>query len=325
MSSGEVLNLLIVVTVFGLILSVWCICVVVWLMRYLSRIGTLQKRLGLAQKESDESKTLRLWRDLQQEALPKTKLEKPTIAERLEELGRELGWQAPLLVVFGGMLGVTMLGFVAAYILLEDIVIGIAVALAVMMLFYTYIRKRFTARQELFERQLLDALAIAARALRAGHPLVGALQLVSEEIGDPLGGIFYRICREQELGLELSDSIHKVAKRTPNAELKLFGTAVVIQSQTGGNLADLMDSLSAIIRARVRLNRRVRVITAQTQFSKKILIAVPIVAFLGLHILNPQYMQPLYDTHTGRILIAVMILSVVLGSWLMNRMSVIRY
>jgi tight adherence protein B len=171
----------------------------------------------------------------------------------------------------------------------------------------------------------VDGLGIAARALRAGHPLMGAFQLISEEIDEPLGDIFYRICQEQMLGSDLKDSIHKVAKSTYNPELKLFATSVGIQLQSGGNLADLMDSLAEIIRARMRLNRRVRVMTSQTQFSKNLLIALPIIVFFVLNILNPEYAEPLYTTTVGRIMMAATAVSIFFGAWVMKRLTVLRF
>ena len=177
----------------------------------------------------------------------------------------------------------------------------------------------------MLERQLVDALGIAARALRAGHPLLGAFQLISEEIDEPLKDIFVRICQEQMLGLDLKESIQKVARSSYNPELKFFATAVAIQLQSGGNLADLMDSLASVIRARMKLNRRVRVMTAQTQFSKRFLIALPIVMFFFLDISNPQYMEPLYTTTTGRMMLLMMASSILFGAWVMNRMCILRF
>jgi tight adherence protein B len=107
--------------------------------------------------------------------------------------------------------------------------------------------------------------------------------------------------------------------------MKLLATAVVIQFQSGGNFADLMDSLSSVIRARVRLNRRIRVITAQTQFSKRILIAMPIVLLLILNTLNPDYMSPMFTTTTGRIMLGTMLFCILIGWWVMNKMSVIKF
>ena len=127
------------------------------------------------------------------------------------------------------------------------------------------------------------------------------------------------------MGLDLRDSIRKVAKTTRNSELKLFATAVSIQFQSGGNLADLMDSLASVIRDRMRLNRRVRVITAQTQFSKCILIGLPIVLFFSLNLISPTYMEPFYTTTAGRYMLVIAVSSVLLGTWVMNRISVLRY
>ena len=195
----------------------------------------------------------------------------------------------------------------------------------ILIMFWACTKHRITKREELFERQLVDALGIAGRALRAGHPLIGAFQLVSEEIGEPLGNVFLRICQQQALGLDLKDSIRQVAKSTRNSELKLFATAVAIQFQSGGNLADLMDSLASVIRARMKLNRRVRVITAQTQFSKRILIAMPIIMFFVLNIINRAYVEIFYHTKEGNWMLVSVVLSVLLGAWVMNRLSVLRY
>jgi tight adherence protein B len=171
----------------------------------------------------------------------------------------------------------------------------------------------------------VDALGISARALRAGLPLMGSFQLISEEIDDPIGSIFFQICHEQLLGLDMKDSIRKVAKTVPSAELKLFATSVAIQLQSGGNLAELMDSLASVIRARMRLNRRVRVLTAQTQMSKRILIALPILLFLLLNLLSPEYMEMFYTTTPGKYMLIAMASTVLFGAWVMNRLAVLRF
>ena len=193
-----------------------------------------------------------------------------------------------------------------------------------MIVFWSYKGKCISKREALFERQLLDGLGIAARALRAGHPLLGAFQLISEEIDEPIGDIFFRICHEQLLGLDLAESIHKVARTTYSPELKLFATAVAIQLRSGGNLADLMDSLANVIRARIRLSKRVRVLTSATQLSKKILIALPITLFFWLSVTNPGYMEVFYTTTVGKLMIVAMAVLLLLGAWVMNRIAVLR-
>ena len=325
MDIEHLINVIIMVTVFGLVFSIWCICVFLWLGQYLMRLQGVQKRLGLVQKETGESRTLRLWRAMQQKGEAFSRPRKPTLWARLEKVGRDAGWQAPVRTVLLGLIGVAALAFLVTYLISSGVLLAIGVSVVIVVIFCSYTRRHIAKRATLFERQLVDALGVASRALRAGHPLVGAFQLVAEEIGEPLGSVFFRICQEQSLGLDLKDSIYKVAVTTDNATLKLFATAVAIQFKSGGNLADLMDSLADVIRARTRLNRRVRVITAQTQFSKRILIGLPILMFFVLNFISPQYMQTFYTTTAGRYMLAIVALSVLIGSWVMNRISVLRF
>jgi len=325
MELERLINIIAMVAVFGLVFSIWCICIVLWFGQYIGRLRSVQKRLGIVKKETVESQTLRLWRETEQETRSDISLEKPTLAEQLESLRQAAGWRASAQTVILQVIGAAILGFVITYLLKGGIALGLGISAAIVVVFWTYTRKCISKQTALLERQLMDALGIAARALRAGHPLLGAFQLISEEIDKPLGDIFFRICQEQMLGLDLKDSIKKVAKATYNAELKFFATAVSIQLQSGGNLADLMDSLASVIRARMRLNRRVRVMTAQTQFSKKTLISLPIIMFFLLHIVNPAYMQPLYTTIIGKCMLGAMVASLLFGSWVMNRMTVLRF
>ena len=325
MNSENIMNIIAMIAIFGFIFSIWCICIILWFGQYLSRLKSVQKRLGIVKKDTDESQTLRLWRERQKEIRGDSLPEKQTFGERLERLREAAGWRSPAQMVILGVIGTTILGFVLTYLLAGDIMLGLGISTAIVIGFWSYTAKCITKRTALFERQLLDGLGIAARALRAGHPLMGAFQLISEEIDEPLGDIFYRICQEQMLGSDLKDSIHKVAKSTYNPELKLFATSVGIQLQSGGNLADLMDSLAEIIRARMRLNRRVRVMTAQTQFSKNLLIALPIIVFFVLNLTNPEYAVPLYTTTVGRIMMAVTAVSIFIGAWVMKRLTVLRF
>ena len=327
METDRLLNTIVMVTVFGLVFSVWCICVFLWLGRYLLHLKTVQKRLGITEnKESEETRTLRLWSEMQQQGSEHdSSPAKPSIRQRLEILRCDAGWKRPAWTVLFRLVGAVILGFVVTYFAGGGILLASGIAGLILVGFVVYTQHSISKREELFERQLVDALGIAGRALRAGHPLVGAFQLVSEEIDEPLGNVFFRICQEQSLGLDLKDSIRNVAKTNRNAELKLFATAVAIQFQNGGNLADLMDSLTVVIRARMKLNRRVKVITSQTQFSKRILIAMPILLFFGLNFMNPEYMDTMYTTPEGNWLLAGVVVSMLLGIWMMNRLSILRY
>jgi tight adherence protein B len=325
MNQQQLINIIAMMAVFGLVFSVWCICIFLWFGKYVSRLQSVQKRLGIVKKETDESHTLRLWRETQQNTGNAFLAEKLTWEERLEKLRRSAGWPMPAQMIILGAIGASILGFVVVYFWGGRITWAFAASIAIVVGFWSYTRHCISKNAALLERQLVDALGIAARALRAGHPLLGAFQLISEEIDEPLRDIFLRICQEQMLGLDLKDSIQKVARSSYNHELKFFATAVAIQLQSGGNLADLMDSLATVIRSRMKLNRRVRVMTAQTQFSKRLLIALPIIMFFFMDITNPQYMEPLYTTMAGRFMLVIMASSILFGAWVMNRMCILRF
>jgi tight adherence protein B len=325
MNSENFINNALSISAFVLVFSVWCICVVIWLGRYLLHAKSMRERLGIVEKKTSESQTLHLWREAYKDIRAAGPKEKQKLRERLERLRNDAGWQAPVKVIILGLTGTAGLAFVITYALAGRVVFGLCASAGVVAVFWAYTKTRVSKRAELFEKQLVDALGIAARALRAGHPLVGAFRLISEKIPEPLGPVFYQVCQEQALGLDQKDSLRKAANQTQNSELKLFATAVAIQLTSGGNLAELMDSLALVMRARIRLNRRVRVITAQTQFSKNVLIALPFLLFFLLNFVNAEYMRPFYDTRSGRYLLVTAAAIVLFGTWIMNRMAVLRY
>jgi len=332
MDSHNLINIIVMATVFLLVFCVSSICIFLWVVQYLKRLQNVQQRLGMSEKNRvNESKILKLWSESQRETSSDARQEgpneirQPTLLKRMEFLRDNAGWHAPVLMIITRLLMTVVLTFIITYLISGVVLLAIGVSAAVIVIFWSYLQRCTSKYSILFERQLSDALGLSARALRAGHPLVGTFQLIAEEIDAPLGDVFARICQEQTLGLDLKDSIRKVAKTTSNSELKLLATAVAIQLQSGGNLVDLMDRLTAVIRTRMRLNRRVRVITAQTQFSKKVLIALPILLFFLLNILNPQYMEPFYNTNAGRYMFAIGAAGILLGSWMMNRLSIIRF
>ena len=170
----------------------------------------------------------------------------------------------------------------------------------------------------------MDAMQLAARSLRAGFPLIGAFELVSQEVDPPLGATFARICQAQSMGESLADALRQAAQDNPSPDLKLFVTSVLIHLRTGGNLADMMDRLAEVIRDRIRLSRRVRVLTAQTQFSKRVLAALPLIMFVVLNLINPRYVEPLYATGVGRMLLLITVILLLLGIFVMNRVAKIR-
>jgi len=325
MSTQDLINTILMTSVFVLVFSGWSICVLLWMVQYARRRRRLQKRMGVVDAEGQKAQTLQLWREEYQARRAAARQRRESLGERLERLRADAGWKAPAHVVILSVVGLCGVAGVTPVLLGYRAWLGLLAALAVIVVFWILTKQRIEQRISLFERQLVESLGIAARALRAGHPLVGAFQSISTEIGDPVGRIFGEICQEQALGLDLQESIRRVANATRNGDLKLFATAVNIQMTTGGNLADVMDSLAAVMRARMRLNRRVRVLTASTRMNRNTLLGVPVLLFVVLNIMSPDYMTAFYATPEGRYMLAGTIAAMLFGAWVMAKLSVIRY
>lgn len=327
MNRDELINIIVTISVFGFVFSFWCICVVLWIVQYIRRTRKMHKRLGIAGETALQSETMSLWREIRAGDHEEggENANKRSLQDYFKKLQYEAGWRTSAAGVFFKLFLLAGMLFGAVYFVGGGGLLAFGISGGVIALFLMRTQSVIIKRSTLFEKQLVDALGIAARALRAGHPLVGAFQLVSEEIDEPQGPIFAEICQEQSLGRDMKDSIRRVAQNTYNTELKLFATAVAIQLSSGGNLADLMDSLALVIRARMKLNRRVRVLTAQIQLSKRVLIALPILLFVVLNVISPEYMEMFYKTMIGQFMLAGTIGVVFMGVLVMNRLSVLRY
>lgn len=325
MNRQELLNTIIMASVFVLVFSAWTICVLLWVVQYARRRKRFRQRLGLAPDESQQSQALQLWRDDFQARQGTAKGRKLTLSQRLEELRVSAGWKTPAHLIILAVAGVAALVCICVVLVGFRAWVGFSAALVIGVVFYLITKQRIAHRITLFETQLVDALRIAARALRAGHPLIGAFHAISEELADPVGPIFSDICQEQTLGLDLQESIRKVADVTRNADLKLFATAVSIQMTTGGNLADVMERLAEVMRSRMRLNRRVRILTSATTMSKNALLAIPVLLFLFLNVFSPEYVEPMYATPTGRAMLIGTAISMLFGAWVMSKLSQLKY
>ena len=309
-------------SVFVLVAALWTILVIAWALRSLRARKRVRNRLGTNPPAESSQKTLQLWHDGCPQPLIVPSDAQP---QRLASIRLALGVEGSLLKVFLGLAGAMAAAFFVVTVLSNRTLAGAISALAVAWAFWTIIRHRLTRRQTLFERQFVDAMGLAARSLRAGHPLAGSFQLIADEIDAPVGELFGDICQQQAMGTSLERAVQNASARSSNDDLKLFATSIVIQMHSGGNLADMMDRLAQIIQERIRLNRRVRVLTAQTQFSKRILLALPVALFIVLNLLSPAYMQPLYITTPGHIILAAGGAGLLTGAWMMNRMVVLKY
>ncbi len=319
--SQEFLHLITIAGVFFFVFAIWIMGLLIAMMRRSARAGKIEQRLGLYETDGSDARTLSLWHE-EKEIRTKvaTRGRKLGFVQRFDALLSEAGWHVPASAVGLGLLGIVVLCEVVLYLLTGNVFAGLCLAGVIVTGFWFFLLKRAASRRALYEMQLVDALDLAARSLRAGHPLLGSFQLISEEIGAPVSDTFAEICGHHSLGLNLETALDKVAEQSTSDDMRLFSTSVIIQRRTGGNLAEMMERLAEVIRERMRLNRRVRVLTAQTQFSKRVLLALPIVVFFVLNLLSPQYMEPLYTTRAGNMLLGVGVLQLLAGAWVMNKM-----
>jgi tight adherence protein B len=170
--------------------------------------------------------------------------------------------------------------------------------------FWIVYRKKET-RRRMFEKQFPDALDLMTGALRSGMAFTGALQVVSEESPDPVATEFRIVFEEHRLGLSLRESLNSMTERIDSTELRLFVTAVLIQKDTGGNLAEILEGTAYVIRDRFRILGDVRTITAQARLSGIILTILPLVMAAALLVIVPDYMKTLVKDPVGPYLIGV--------------------
>ena len=160
---------------------------------------------------------------------------------------------------------------------------------------YFWISSKASKRLGMIEEQLPDAVELMVRSLRVGHPFSSAIQIVSKEVKDPLASEFGMIADESAYGRDVGDALKDMAERLDMQDLRFLAVAVSIQQQSGGNLAEILAGLAKVIRARFRLFRRVKAITAEAKWSGKFLSAFPIVALIVINVADPNYYDEVRD------------------------------
>jgi tight adherence protein B len=168
-------------------------------------------------------------------------------------------------------------------------------------------------RLKKFEKQLPEALGLMARSLKAGHSFPSSIQLVSEEMANPIGLEFFKTFKEYNYGMDFNEVMLNLHRRNQLPDLKFFITAILIQRETGGNLVELLEKIAALIRERFKLVNQIQAMTAEGRLSGIILIALPICICLILERLNPQYIGLLWKHPTGRLMTGIAIFFQLLG------------
>ncbi len=172
------------------------------------------------------------------------------------------------------------------------------------LLWLVHKRKR---RIKTLVEQLPDVFELMSQALRAGHSLAGAIQLVSQQMPEPIAGEFALVFHEQNLGMKIEDALLNMGDRVDQMDVRFFVTAVLIQRQTGGDLAEVLDKIGKVIRDRIQLFGTVRALTAEGRLSGLVLLLLPVLVFFISLSVNPNYARMLLDTPNGRMMLGIAI------------------
>jgi tight adherence protein B len=168
---------------------------------------------------------------------------------------------------------------------------------------FIVLRQKRIHRLRQFEEQFPEALDLIARSLKAGHAFSSGLKMVADELEEPVGPEFRKTFDEQNFGLPLKDALQNLTERIPLLDVRFFATAVMIQRETGGNLAEILENLAHVVRERFKILRQVRVYTAHGRFTGYVLLGLPVALSVALFFINPDHMNLLFNERMGQMML----------------------
>jgi tight adherence protein B len=213
----------------------------------------------------------------------------------------ESSWSVP--TVLAGSVASAVFGFLVSYFWLPDLLICIVLGVLFAWLPTFVLQIKRARRLRRFEQGLPDAIELICRALRAGHSLSAAIEIVGQEAAEPVRTEFREVYRQQNFGLPHRDALLQLARRVPSPDLQFVITAMLVQKETGGNLVDILERTTAVVRDRIRIEGEVRIYTAQGRLTGLILGLLPIIMFFLISVANHDYTKVLVEDPLGRKLI----------------------
>ncbi|MCS7017332.1 MAG: type II secretion system F family protein [Gemmatales bacterium] len=286
------------------------------------RSGSAESRLDVFTRrgsKSASSQAIEIWKDAA-DAGKKNLVE--AIVPKIPSLDRvfqqaDINIRPSAIILLSGALAV-----VATF---ASLAFGVPIAIAVIpgILFgaipWGWVIWMRNKRLQKFALQMPDAMDLMARALRAGQSLQAAIHVISEEMPAPIATEFGRVYEEQNLGVSLEDAMKAMCDRVPSLDLKFFVTSVLIQRQTGGDLAEILDKISYVIRERFKILGMVQALTGEGRLSGNILIALPFVMLLAVMHLNYEYAEVLWTTEEGKKMCVYGLIMQLLGAWTIRK------
>jgi len=216
------------------------------------------------------------------------------------------------------------LGLAAVLLLLRDPLSALVGALLGYFLPRMWVGRRIGSRLNAFNKQLPDTIVLLSNSLRAGSSFLQSIELVSRESPTPMGPEMGRVVREVNLGLSMEEALSNLVRRIKSDDLDLMVTAIGVQQQVGGNLAEILDTIAFTIRERVRIKGEIRTLTAQGRYSGYLVAFLPIAIMITLNLINPEFMQPLFTELIGQILLVVGGIMMLIGFFAIQKITDIK-
>jgi tight adherence protein B len=240
--------------------------------------------------------------------------------ESLDKAGMKMDVKMFLLI----FLAIVVAAFVIGALLQKGILIALAFVLIAIIGIFIFLHFKKRQRIIKFSDQFANALDMMSRSLKAGHSLAAAIQMIGNEMAEPVAGLFRSVYEEQTYGLSLSDAFANMIRRMDTPDVRFFVTAVSIYREIGGNLSEILERLAHTIRERIKIKRQVRVYTAQARLSGYILAVLPIFVFLFFYLMAEDYMMELFSIRAGYFLVIGAVVLQVIGFFVIRRIMDIR-
>ncbi len=241
------------------------------------------------------------------------------LGDRLERAGMTI---TPKQYVLRRLLIVLIIMFVISVVLKNRCCSGLFVGIILgVWLPLKLLQRTINKQNRAFLRLFPDALDLIVRGLRSGLPVSESLVLVSQEVPDPVGSIFTNLSNTMKLGVTMEKALQEMARKLDMTEFNFFTTSIVLQRETGGNLSEILNNLSEVLRNRYIMRMKIKAMSSEARASAYIVGALPFLVILAVSVLSPGYMTPLYNDYRGNICAAVAAGMMGFGMWVMYRMT----
>ena len=229
----------------------------------------------------------------------------------------KLPLNATLFILFSLTFGIS--GFGLGYIYLPNTIAAVVVGLVCLLLPYFFLKLAEKSYYNKFNEQLPEALDLLSRAVRSGNALSAGLGMIAEHIEDPIRSEFTATVDELNLGLTMTEAMENLCERVPIADLRFFSIAVLVQKETGGNIGEILDNISRLIRERIQFKRHVSALTAEGRLSAFVLVGLPIFMFVYMYLTNFEYISLLWTDKMGNYMVFGAIICQIIGAYVIKR------